>query len=170
MSKPKMDFASIGFRAKTARAIAVAVVGRSSAPTYLARWEITLHDALIPETAQPHHQVMELPWSDAVARVRRTEMQIEAAAVDKLAELLKELRLKGHEVRSIGVVGSPDRNLEKIGNRHMRAHAGEGILFRRVLEAAATKHKIKWAAFPIETSSGSQLPGLAEIWGRLKEY
>ena len=82
-----MDIASIGFRAKTARAIAVAVGGRPSAPQYLARWEISLHEPLIPGTAQPHHQVMELPWSDAVVVVRGLEMQIEAVAVERLKGL-----------------------------------------------------------------------------------
>jgi hypothetical protein len=40
-------------------------------------------------------------------------------------------------IRGVGVVGSPPRNLEKIGNYHIRAHAAEGTLFRRVLETAA---------------------------------
>ena len=159
-SEIRMDIASIGFRAKTARAIAVAVGGRPSAPQYLARWEISLHEPLIPGTAQPHHQVMELPWSDAVVVVRGLEMQIEAVAVERLKGLLKELGSRGHDVRTIGVVGSPDRDLEKIGNRHMRAHAGEGILFRRVLEHAASELTIHSASFSdrqFETSASAQL-------------
>jgi hypothetical protein len=142
-----MDIASIGFRSKTARAIAIAVGGSKSAPRYLARWEIALHDPLVSGTAQPHHQVMELAWSDALSAVRQLEMQIAAVATERLAGLLEDLRSRGQDVRSIAVVGSPDRDLEKIGNRHMRAHAGEGILFRRVLETAATEHRIKWASF-----------------------
>src|SRR5262249_62410194 len=70
-----------------------------------------------------------------------------AVAVEKMGGLLAELQERGHGVQAIAVVGSPDRDLEKIGNRHMRAHAGEGILFRRVLEIAASQHQIKCSSF-----------------------
>src|SRR5262249_45931417 len=56
-------------------------------------------------------------------------------------------RLKGFVVSAVGVVGSPDRKLEKIGNSHIRAHAAEGILFRRVLEIAANEQGLKWRSF-----------------------
>jgi hypothetical protein len=142
-----MGVATIGFRAKTARAIAGALAGDTSAPTYVSRWEIALHDPVIPRTSQPHHHLMELSWVDAIAAARELEIRIEAVAMEKLGVLLNELRSKNHEVRAIGVVGSPDRDLEKIGNRHMRAHAAEGILFRRVLETVAGAHRLKWAGF-----------------------
>lgn len=45
------------------------------------------------------------------------------------------------------VVGSAQRDLAKIGNEHIRAHAAEGILFRRVLERAAAEHGIACCAF-----------------------
>ena len=34
-------------------------------------------------------------------------------------------------------VGAPDRDLARIANPHIRAHAAEGVLFRRVLDLAA---------------------------------
>ncbi len=146
-----MPGASIGFRAKTGRAIAIALKREHSSPAYLARWEVVLHDPHVPETGQPHHHVMELPWSDAQTEVRPIEQRIEDIAVEVLAGLLAELQSQGFKVHGVGVVGSPDRNLEKIGNRHMRAHAAEGILFRRVLELAAAKHQLKWRGFSDRT-------------------
>lgn len=142
-----MQIASIGFRAKTARAIAVALMSGNAGPAYLARWEVALHDPSLPATSQPHHEVMEMPWVDAQSAVWRFERQIESIAVEVLAELLKELQSKGCRVRGVGVVGSPDRKLDAIGNPHIRAHAAEGILFRRVLEVAAGEHKLRWRSF-----------------------
>jgi len=143
----RKHIASIGFRAKTARAIAVALAQGISTPIYLGRWEVALHDPHLPATSQPHHEVMELPWSDAQSAVRPFERRIESVANEALARLQAELRSKGFRVSGVGVVGSPDRALERIGNPHIRAHAAEGILFRRVLEVAASQHKLEWRSF-----------------------
>jgi len=143
-----MHIVSIGFRAKTGRTIAVALTRGDSAPAYIGRWNVSLCDPLLPATAQPHHEVMELPWIEAQSAVRPIEARIENVAISALSALLSELDSKGCSVTSIGVVGSPDRNLERIGNPHIRAHAAEGILFRRVLEVAATTHKLRWRGFP----------------------
>src|SRR5262245_34501072 len=64
-----------------------------------------------------------------------------------LSNLIRELEAKGHRVESVGVVGSPDRKLDKIGNSHIRAHAAEGILFRHVIELAANAHHLKCRSF-----------------------
>jgi hypothetical protein len=138
--------ASIGFRTKTAKAIAVAVTDRSS-PEFVQRWNLELYDPKVPETGQPHHEVMELPWPKAQLAVRRYEKLIEDVAAERLRTLLEELRSRDVHVRSIGVVGSPDRNLEKIGNRHIRAHAAEGTLFRHAVEVAATRCKVSCRQF-----------------------
>jgi hypothetical protein len=142
-----VDIASIGFRAKTAKAIVVAMALKDSRPLYLARWEVSLCDLQVPETAQPHHTVMELPWDEAKRTAASLEGRIERIASEKLSDLLTEIGSMGHRVRGAGVVGSPDRPLERIGNRHMRAHAAEGILFRRVLETAAARHHLQCRSF-----------------------
>jgi len=152
--------ASIGFRAKTGRAIAVVLTRRKSEPEYLARWEISLCDPRVPETGQPHHQFMELSWTEALEALRPLEARIGAIALESLSGLVTKLRSMDYRIKSVGIVGSPDRNLEKIGNRHIRAHAGEGILFRHVLEIAAAHHKLRWRSFSdrnFETAVTSQL-------------
>jgi hypothetical protein len=72
---------------------------------------------------------------------------IEVVAAEVVAMLVRELRSNGLAVRGIGIVGSPDRKLEKIGNPHIRAHGAEGVLFRRVLEKAAETNGIASRAF-----------------------
>jgi len=142
-----MDIASIGFRAKTGKAIAVALTLKDSSPSYLARWEVSLCDSKFPATGQPHHRVMELPWSEVPRAVAPLEARIETIAVEKLSELLTRIEAMASRVGNVGVEGSPDRPLERIGNRHMRAHAAEGILFRRVLEIAAGRHSLQCRSF-----------------------
>jgi hypothetical protein len=142
-----MHIASLGLRAKTARAIAIALNIDNSPPTYLARWEVALHDPRVPGTSQPHHEVMELAWESAKSAVQPLERQIENVATEAVAKFVNELRANGFALGGVGIVGSPDRNLERIGNPHIRAHAAEGILFRRVLEVAACNQGLKWQSF-----------------------
>ena len=129
--------ASIGFRAKTGRAIAVALTGSRDEPQFVWRREITLVDPSVPESGQPYHAVMELPWIEGRQVAKPFVCAIEAVAVRRLAHLKRELEAHGFTVRRVMTVGSHDRVLEKIGNPHMRAHAAEGMLFRHVLELAA---------------------------------
>ncbi len=142
-----MKTATIGFRAKTGKAIAIALAGSRKAPEFLGRWNVLLHDPEIPATYQPHHEVMELPWAEAQRAARRLERGIEKITISVLKELARELARQGVELGCIAAVGSPDRNLEKIGNFHIRAHAAEGILFRRVIETAAENRKLNWRSF-----------------------
>ena len=86
-----MSMASIGFRTKTGKAIAVALTNRNS-PEFVQRWNLELYDRDVPETGQPHHEVMELPWPRAQLAVRRFEEIIENVATERLRTLLEELR------------------------------------------------------------------------------
>jgi hypothetical protein len=82
-----MDIASIGFRAKTGKAIAVALALKDSRPSYLARWEVSLCDSQVPEKGQPHQAVMELTWSEVGRTVAPIEARIETIAADRLSVL-----------------------------------------------------------------------------------
>jgi hypothetical protein len=142
-----MRNASIGFRSKTGKAIVVALSGSRKGPEFIGRWDVLLHDPATPATFQPFHEVMEMPWPEAQRAARLTERAIEKIAYSVLSDLKRELKKQGYEITAVGVTGSPDSNLEKIGNFHVRAHAAEGILFRRVVEVAAEKQNLKWRGF-----------------------
>jgi len=141
------NLVSIGLRAKTARAIAVVLGGSVDIPIVLVKTEIKLADPKIPATAQPYHQVMDLPWQESEREVRKYARAIEAIARKALAQMIKEQRAKGMQVSGVGIVGAKDRDLARIGNPHIRAHAAEGILFRHVLDLAAEANGLKWRAF-----------------------
>lgn len=138
----------IGLRAKTARAIAVVLGGSSDSPRILTKLEIRLDDPKIPATGQPYHEVMDLPWEESQKAVRKSAAAIEAIARKALAQLIKELKSEGLKVSGAGIVGAKDRDLARIGNYHIRAHAAEGLLFRRVLDLAADANGLRRRTFP----------------------
>jgi hypothetical protein len=127
----------IGLRAKTGRAIAVVLGGKVDSPMVLKRVELTLANPAFPETSQPYHEVLDLPWDKAQVAVRKIASRIEKQATREIARLVREAQANGAIVREVGIVGAGNRNLEKIGSTHIRAHAAEGVLFRAVLEAGA---------------------------------
>src|SRR6266850_7617608 len=144
----KSNLVSIGLRAKTARAIAVVLGGTTDAPLVLTKLEIPLTDPKIPATAQPYHEVMDLPWEESQKAVRKSAAAIEAIARKALTRLIKELHSQGMKVSGVGIVGARDRDLARIGNYHIRAHAAEGVLFRRVLDLAADANGLRRRTFP----------------------
>jgi len=144
----KSSLVSIGLRAKTGRAIAVVLGGTTESPIVLRKFEMKLTDPKIRATAQPYHEVMELPWEESQIAVKKSARAIESVARKALALLVKELNTDGLSVKGVGIVGARDRDLARIGNYHIRAHAAEGILFRRVLDLAAGANGIKGTTFP----------------------
>lgn len=141
------NLVAIGLRAKTARAIAVVLGGPPEAPVVLHKTEIKLIDPKVPATAQPYHFIMDLPGTQWPKAVGKSAQAIERVATKALAKMIEELQANGNKVTGVGVVGAPDRDLARIGNPHIRAHAGEGILFRRVLEVGAEANGLKWQGF-----------------------
>ena len=144
----KSNLVAIGLRAKTARAIVVVLGGPSDAPIVLRKFEIKLVDPKIPATAQPYHEVMDLPWAESEKAVRKSARAIEAIALKALALLIHELQSAGMKVSGVGIVGAQDKDLARIGNFHIRAHAAEGVLFRRVLDLAADANRLSRRTFP----------------------
>src|ERR1700682_1759675 len=142
------NLVSIGLRAKTARAIAVVLGGPRDSPIVLRKFEIALADPKVPATAQPYHEVMDLPWAESQKAVRKSARAIEVIAQKALARLIKELQSAGMIVSGVGIVGAKDKDLARIGNFHIRAHAAEGVLFRRVLDLAADANSLSRRTFP----------------------
>jgi hypothetical protein len=139
--------ASVGLKARTGRAIAVVLRGPAESPQIIKRTELALTDPRVPETSQPHHEVMDLPWNEAQVAVQPFVSAIESVAAAALAQLVQELESESLKVVGVGVVGAADRDLRKIGNPHIRAHAAEGVLFRQVLEAAAKANGLAKRSF-----------------------
>ena len=144
----RSNLVAIGLRAKTARAIAVVLGGSIDSPVVVIKTEFKLADPKVPATAQPYHEVMDLPWDESQIAVRTSAARIEAIARTALAQLIEELRKEGMKISGVGIVGAKDRDLTRIGNPHIRAHAAEGVLFRRVLDLAADANGLRREIFP----------------------
>ena len=140
--------AVIGLRAKTAMAIALVLGGTARAPQPIHRAELILSSPRIHATAQPYHEVMDLPWEQAQVAVKETAFAIENLAREALAGLLRDVEARGFSVLSLAIVGAPERRLEAIRNPHIRAHAAEGVLYRHVLEIAASGNSLASRVFP----------------------
>ena len=173
MPKVKSPTVCVGLRAKTARAIAVVLIGPLDSPRVIKRVELTLADPAVPATSQPYHEVMELPWAKAQVAVKKIASRIEKLASKALAGLILEAQSDGLIVRGVGIVGAGDRNLEKIGSTHIRAHAAEGVLFRHVLEVAASANELQSRRFDersLDETAASELRlPIAKIKAQLAE-
>jgi hypothetical protein len=141
------NLVTIGLRAKTGRAIAVVLGGSPESPIVFLKTEIKLIDPTNPATAQPYHEVMELPWTQWQRAVSKSAKAIERVATKSLAKLIKEVTATDRKVVGVGVIGAPDRDLARIGSPHIRAHAAEGVLFRHALELSAEMNGLAWEAF-----------------------
>ena len=127
----------IGLKARTGRAILVAVGGDLGAPQFVARAEFKT----LPEGAfAPYHVAAELEPADARRSVQRDIAIAHRLAEDAIGDAVQRLRLAGHEVAGCAALigpGMPDWTTEQIIAVHIRMHQAEGELFRNVLVAGA---------------------------------
>jgi hypothetical protein len=134
--------AAIGFRVKTARAIAVVITGSASAPRVLLRREIDLTDPKMPDSKQPYHAALELPDAEGRKVVQRAVRAVNAAAQREFDALAADVEASGHVLRGVGFVVGSAGDPAKLGNLHVRAHALEGRLFWNALESAARERGV----------------------------
>ncbi len=92
--------ASIGFRIRTGRAIAVVLQGPVESPTVWKRAELVLSDPKKPGIWQPYHPVMDLPWELAQEKVRGVAKAIRAKAAEGLDALVRQVQAAGFELRA----------------------------------------------------------------------
>jgi len=137
-----LQFASLGFRVKTGRAIVVALAAPVARPRILFRREVQLCDPKVPESRQPYHGAI-MPFvpamSAAAARGRKAAQRVADSVVKALS---RELRAAGYPLAGVALVVASDPDVSTIGSSHVRAHAMEGILFREVLEAGARSCRV----------------------------
>ena len=143
----KQPRAAIGLKTKTGKAIAVVLRETGARPEFVSRETLKLYDEDLPETVQPYHNVMEMPWSESVIAIKKPIAAIEKIAAAALRTLIDSVQAQGMRVMSVAIVGPADRKLERIGNPHIRAHAAEGVLYRAVMETAARENKCASRSF-----------------------
>jgi hypothetical protein len=132
---PDVGAASLGFRVKSGRAIAVLLVVSTDSLYVLDRREINLCDPAVPQSRQPYHAKMGTLQTNE-ATIKRLRSVVMEAAEQSASELLKDYGVRGHPVHTAGLVVGSETDPTTITNTHIRAHAHEGQLFRTALEEA----------------------------------
>jgi hypothetical protein len=133
----RMD-AALGLKARTGRAIVVALGGSVGRPVLLARAEIALAAAGAPG---PYHAAQEMERSRANRYVEETVAGARGMAAQGVRGQVSALSAAGHVVRRCGVLvgpALPDWSLADIVAVHVRMHQAEGVLFREAIVAGAT--------------------------------
>jgi len=144
--------AALGLKARTGRAIFVALGGSADSPRLVERGEMKL----LPEGAfAPYHAAEHLAPAAAEASVKR-----DIADAHRLAEsgirAARELAEKaGHPVKGCAVLvgkGIPKWTTHDILAVHVRMHTAEGELFRDVLVAGAKACGLRPKTLPEKTA------------------
>src|SRR5258705_5323481 len=117
---------TIGLKVKTGRAIAVLLRGPADAPAVLKRGELMLADSSEPDTWQPYHVVMDLPWEEAEEAVQPTARRIRTAASKAISEWASDARASGFNLSGVGLVAGSLQDPSKIGSPHIRACTAAG--------------------------------------------
>jgi hypothetical protein len=157
--------ASIGFRVRTGRAIAVLLGGTLKTPEVLERRSISLWNPEVPESKQPFHAGLGLPLHKAGPVVQRACEAAREEGVRAVRSLLAVLSARGLAATSVTLVVSSDRDPAGIRNDHIRAHAAEGQLFREVLEAGAEAGGLR----PVSLLEGEAFGEASRVLGRSAE-
>jgi len=122
---------ALGLRVKSGWAMVVLLTGPTRAPRVLDRRRIELSDPARPRTRQPYHAGFGTAQTSR-AVITRLVRTIERRAHRSLKDLLQQYARAGVRPRAAGIVVGSVIDPARIGNPHIRAHALEGALFRRV--------------------------------------
>jgi hypothetical protein len=129
---------TIGLRAHTGWAVAVALAGPPEAPAVVDRRRLDLSDPEVPR--QAFHAAAGLDAGAAEALVERATRTAETLAERAVRGLAGELGSAGHRLAGAGVVLGGGRRLGTLAQvlaSHAAMHAAEGELYREVLVHAA---------------------------------
>ena len=166
---PTADRAAIGFRVKSGRTTVVLVTGSATAPRVADARTVPLADPEVPACMQPYHQGLDRPGAAGKKAVGPLVRAVERYAERALKALFDEYRARGHRLVGAGIVVGSRIDPKTIANDHIRAHAEEGRLFRRVVEAATRRDRLA----PAVTVEKELLPQAADRLrlsaGRLKQ-
>jgi hypothetical protein len=139
---------ALGMKARTGRAVLVAVAGDLQAPRFVERSQIPL----LPEGAlAPYHAAAELDPADARASVKRSVAAAHALATSGIDTAARRLIDMGFELCGCAVLvgtGMPDWSTEEILAVHVRMHKAEGELFRDVLVAGVRANHLPLTTLP----------------------
>jgi hypothetical protein len=138
--------AALGLRIKSGWAMAALLAGPSEAPRLLDRRKVDLSDPGDPALRQPYHAARGVGLAEGDILARRLHA-IEDFSQQSLSRVVGEYESAGNALCGAGLVIGSDVDPARIGNQHIRAHALEGRLFRRVVEAEMARRRLSCSAW-----------------------
>jgi hypothetical protein len=135
MPRSTSKSAALGFTIKSGWAAAVLLAGPSRSPDVLDARKIDLSDPAIPDARQPYHAGF------GTARGSGRELSRLVASVERfgrrtVTDFIVRHQAAGLQLRGAGIIVGSLVDPGSIGNDHIRIHALEGQLFRRVVQEA----------------------------------
>jgi len=128
---------ALGLKARTGRAVLVAVGGDVDKPQFIERSQIKL----LPEGAwAPYHAAEALEPADARESVQRSIEAAHQLATTGIRDAARRVAEAGHQLCGCAVLigtGMPNWSTDEILAVHVRMHKAEGELFRDALVAGA---------------------------------
>jgi hypothetical protein len=137
-----MNHATLGFRAHSGWAVAVALAGSSRTPEVIDRRRVELVDVGSPGGVQPYHAARDLELSKAEQFIEGVIAATDRVALVAVRTVAKALRSKGQQIAGCGIVIASGRELpglETTLRSHAMVHTAEGELYRGAIFRAATK-------------------------------
>ncbi|HJZ86595.1 MAG TPA: hypothetical protein VKN99_15550 [Polyangia bacterium] len=141
--------ATLGFRAHTGWAAAVALAGPPAAPRVIDRRRLEL--AAPGGSADWYHQARELSGAAAARKVREGSADAHKRARAAVRALIEQLAAQGYRVVASGLPLGNTRlpsSLEAILRSHALVHSAEGELFRQVLVSASEAAELAVTGVP----------------------
>jgi hypothetical protein len=103
--------------------------------------KVELSDPAIPESRQPYHAGFGTARNGG-PELSRLVKSVQRFGQHSVTELLQHCNKSGYRLRGTGIVVGSLIDPKRIGNEHIRIHALEGQLFRRVVEQAAARSNL----------------------------
>jgi hypothetical protein len=124
----------------------VLLTGPIDAPIVRDTAVIDLSDPKVPGSKQPHHDGMGRARKQGLA-LERLVASVEIYSQRSLSALLSKYVNAGYYLSGAGIVVGSDCDPTTIANPHIRIHAFEGRLFRRVIEQALARGGVSSSTF-----------------------
>jgi hypothetical protein len=158
---------ALGLKARTGRAVLVAIGGDFREPRFIERSQMPL----LPEGAfAPYHAAEGLETEKARESVRQSIAAAHSLAQAGIRDALSRISRKGDELCGCGVLvgkGMPNWSTEEILAVHVRMHQAEGELFRDVLVAGARACGLALTTLPDKTALDTAAQKLGMTRARL---
>jgi hypothetical protein len=159
--------AALGLRIKSGCAMAALLGGPVDAPQLLDRRKVDLSDPADPELRQPYHAARGVGLAEGETLARRLQA-IEDFSQRSLSRVFGDYESGGNTLCGAGLVIGSDVDPARIGNQHIRAHALEGRLFRRLVEAAMARRGLSCAAWVERALYGAAMQQLGRSEAQIK--